>query len=177
MRKLLFIFAISFILLLASCSAPTIEHLNLTLNPGVDTIELGQTHIDTGAKASYGLRVLDTVVISNDININELGVYEITYQTTYSGLQKTIKRMVTVIDETKPIITLNPGVDTIYLDQEWVDAGIQVTDSSNEEIIIVIEGEVLQVEGEYVITYYATDESGNTAQISRYVSVVAYQQP
>jgi hypothetical protein len=177
MKKMLFFLTIGFLLLLSACTEPSINHLNLSLNPGIDTIEIGQSHIDTGAKASYGLRLLTVEVIENDVNVNQLGVYEIIYQTTYSGLTKTITRYVTVIDETPPVISLNPGIDTIFIDETWIDAGVETSDASGGGITITTEGEVLNIEGEYIITYYATDESGNTAQIKRYVSVISNQTP
>ena len=78
-----------------------------------------------------------------------------------------------VTDQTPPVITLNPGVDTIQLGQTWEDAGASVTDNSGETITIQVSGEVnSNVVGTYVITYIAIDSSGNRASINRHVNVI-----
>ncbi|MCR3906648.1 MAG: DUF5011 domain-containing protein [Tenericutes bacterium] len=177
MRKAIFLLFIVMLLTLSACVQPTIDNLEMSLNPGVDTIEIGKSHVDTGAQASYGLRLLTIEVIKNNVDTNQIGVYEIIYQATYSNLVKTITRMVTVIDEAPPVISLNPGVDTIFVGETWIDAGVEAVDASGGEVTLSTEGEVLSIEGEYVITYIATDESGNTSQIQRYVSVITKQTP
>jgi xanthosine utilization system XapX-like protein len=77
-----------------------------------------------------------------------------------------------VIDQTPPVLTLNLGIDTILVGEEWIDESATVIDNSNEAIEIVVTGSVnTSVAGTYEITYTATDSSGNTSSIKRFVTV------
>ncbi len=171
MKKIRLFFSVLILILLSGCTEVNADYLNLELNPGIDTIELGTAHTDAGAQASYGLRVLDVTVVSNNVDVHQVGTYEIIYQATYSGITKYIRRIVDVLDQTAPVLTLNPGVDTIIVGQTWMDAGITVEDASDIESII-ISGTVFNTEGDYTVTYQVTDIYGNQALIFRIVSVI-----
>lgn len=172
MKKLISIVIVLLTIFLSSCQAPSAEFIVIRLNNSIDTIEIGIPYVDPGATAKYGLVILDVTVISNTVDTSTLGTYEIIYEATHNNFIKTTKRIVTVIDETPPVIVLNPGLDTIYSDETWVDAGVSVTDQSGGEIILTQFGSVLSTPGEYIITYQATDESGNTSTKIRYVNVI-----
>jgi len=172
MKKMIFAFTLLLSVFLSSCQAPSAEFIVIKLNQSIDTVEIGSTYIDPGATAKYGLKDLNVIVISNTVNTNLLGTYEIIYEATHNNFIKTMKRMVTVIDETPPLIVLNPGVDTIYSDETWVDAGVLVTDNSEKNVTVTKTGNVLSTPGEYIITYQATDESGNVSTKVRYVNVI-----
>jgi hypothetical protein len=73
-----------------------INNVDLTLNPGTDTIKIGETHIDTGLKNIDSSKI---EIISN-INNNEVGVYEIIYYYQKNGFTYKISRYVHVIDDT-----------------------------------------------------------------------------
>jgi len=90
----------------------------------------------------------------------------------HRDLVQTLVRIVTVVDETPPVLSLKPGIDTITVDETWVDEGIQATDNSQEELEIVVQGEVLPIVGIYEITYRVLDSSGNVSTIKRYVHVI-----
>ena len=152
-------------MILAGCTEVSLDYLEFELNPGVDTIEINDTFIDAGAQAKYGLKNLEVITISNNVNTTQIGVYEIIYQTTHRDLVQTLVRIVTVL-------SLKPGIDTITVDETWVDEGIQATDNSQEELEIVVQGEVLPIVGIYEITYRVLDSSGNVSTIKRYVHVI-----
>jgi hypothetical protein len=143
------------------------------LNPGIDTIEIHTEHIDALATSKVGRSLLDVVVILNEVDTSKLGIYAIIYETTYLDKTYQIIRYVTVIDETAPVIILNPGIDTVFLNETWIDASVTVFDNSLGEVYLTVEGEVdPSREGQYEIVYTATDESGNQASMIRYVNVV-----
>ncbi len=173
MKKLLWMLILLLTVFLSSCQEPSAEFIVIRLNNSVDTIEIGTTYVDPGATAKYGLATLEVVVISNTVDTNALGTYEIIYEATHNNFVKSTKRIVTVIDETPPLIVLNPGVDTIYSDETWIDAGVVVTDLSGGNITVTQMGTVLSTPGEYMITYLATDESGNSSTKVRYVNVIS----
>jgi len=173
MKKSFVIVILLLLLMLAGCIKPSLDKLTIELNPSVDTIEINSTYQDPGVKAFYGFVEIKANVSSNTLDITQLGTYEIVYVATYKSIEKTIKRIITVVDETPPVITLNPGVDTILLGGSWEDAFVSVTDNSQDDMDISIIGEVnTQIAGIYIIVYVATDASGNESRISRYIEVI-----
>jgi hypothetical protein len=72
-----------------------IEHdqFEMTLNPGVDTIRIGEPWVDAGVTTSHDINVN---VISN-VNRLRAGTYEVTYQVTYLDASFELTRYVTVI--------------------------------------------------------------------------------
>jgi len=173
--KIKLIFIVIFILFLTSCITYDQETLTLSLNPGVDTVEVNTSFTDAGAKATLeGRRNHRVVVIKNTVDITQVGTYHIIYETTYLSTKRQITRIVSVIDETAPILTLNQGIDTIYLNEIWIDAGVTVSDLSGLMVEVKVTGDVItSLVGEYQITYTATDAYGNQSIIFRYVSVIS----
>ena len=160
-------------LTLIACHPATLEDITLVLNDGVDTIELGDEFVDAGAKAYVFGLPYKTTVIENTVDTSTLGQYTIVYEYTRNDLSKTIERYVFVIDETAPVITLNPGVDTVIIGQMWVDAGVTVNDNDPSSVNVTTEEAVNEaVEGTYDVIYTATDQSGNIASIIRKVHVI-----
>lgn len=173
MKKHLLSMMLLMLFILSSCIKPQEDKLSISLNPGVDTIEVNSHYLDPGAKASYGFVELTASVYINTLDITQLGTYEIIYKVTYKTIEKEVKRIITVVDETPPIMTLNPGVDTILLGGNWIDAFVSVSDNSEQEVEIATLGEVdTQTAGIYIIIYVATDLSGNESRIQRYVEVI-----
>ncbi len=160
------------VIIMSSCVEPSLDYLEFTLNSGIDTTELNEPYQDPGATAKYGFKVLTVEVISNNVDVTTIGVYEIVYQATYASLTQTLKRVVTVIDETPPTLQLNPGIDTITVGTQWVDAGVTMSDNSGLAIDLVIIGEVGSIPGIYIIRYVATDVYLNQSQIERVVYVI-----
>ena len=172
-RKLLIVLIVLFVFGLTACTDPTAEDVTIELRKGVDITEIGDEYDDPGAKAkAYGFIIAHEVTYNN-VDISKIGVYEIRYEVTYQEITKTITRMVTVVDTTSPLASLKAGIDTLQLNETWVDAGITVSDNSGDTPSIVVSGSVdtSQV-GEYFITYTVTDDSGNETEIIRIVNVV-----
>lgn len=168
-KYLVIVLIVAFVLSLSACAEPSIERLIFELNPGVDTIELGSEHEDAGAKATYGFRTIDVEIVSNDVDTSQVGEYEIVYYATHLGFEKTLTRKVTVVNELLPKVTLNPGLDTVYIGDAWVDEGV----SSDEDISVTILGTVdTQTVGEYMITYVITDIDDQELRLYRYVNVI-----
>jgi phage terminase large subunit len=149
------------------------RELTIQINPGIDTIEINSVYVDPGAVAFYGESPVTVIADVTDLDVTKLGVYEIVYRAEAGELVKETIRMVTVLDETPPVVTLNEGVDTIREGSSWIDAGITVDDNSLGEVAIVTEGQVsCEVAGEYLIKYIVTDSSGNVTEMVRYINVL-----
>lgn len=148
------------------------DEIYLYLVPGVDTIGIFEDWIDMGAyfvinDVEYEMTTLDLV------NNHQISINQITYTYEYENQIYEIIRYVAVIDQTSPVIALNPGIDTITVGSTWLDAGVNVSDNYSEEVEINITGYVdINTPGVYEITYEAIDSSLNTSTITRYVNVI-----
>ncbi len=127
--------------------------------------------LDTGTETGY------YVLTSDNVNINIIGEYQVTYQLYDSEdtLIDTIIRTVFIRDSQKPLITLN-GDDIIYLEynQEYNDSSVTCSDNYDSECTIVVAGDIVDtnVLGSYNITYNSIDSSGNIAdEVTRQVIV------
>jgi hypothetical protein len=159
--------------MLVACTPPVQEDLTIELQPGVDTIEVGEMFEDAGARAYLGETPSAVSILSSNVNPLVAGRYEIVYQAVANPQVARITRVVDVIDTTAPVVSLRPGIDTILIDSIWIDAGIDVTDNSLLPYTITIEGAVgIGIAGEYQIVYVVVDAFGNTTRISRFVNVV-----
>jgi hypothetical protein len=84
--------------------------------------------------------------------------------------------VITVEDRTAPVITLN-GADTVILEcgvDSYVEEGATASDNCDDDVAVVIGSDTVDTSvcGTYVVTYDATDDSGNAAeQVTRTVTV------
>lgn len=148
------------------------DEIYLVLLSGVDTVELNGEWLDSGAKIFINEQEF-AMSPDGEINTEFLGLQVITYQYTHLSITYEIIRCVIIADQTRPVIELNPGIDTVVVGNAWVDAGVTITDNSEEVIEPVVTGTVdINVPGSYQIIYTAIDSSGNSNQVTRYVTVV-----
>jgi hypothetical protein len=173
MKKFKLLLIVGFLIFtMIGCNAE-IDDIDFYLNSGIDTIEVNSVYVDPGATAKvFGLR-RSNEVIENTVDATQVGVYHITYSFVYQEFEMALTRIVTVIDETPPVLVLNPGLDTIRINSTWSDASFSYYDNSENNLIFEITGFVdTSKTGTYVISYKATDESGNSSTIYRYVNVI-----
>lgn len=173
--------AIDFIV--AHCTTPVpdttapvltlVGNATMTLNAGAAYVEQGATVYDEGDPNCQ-------VVIGGDVvNTAVAGTYVVTYNATdASGNVATpLTRTVTVVADTiAPVLTLiGPATMTVKLRSTYVEQGATVYDAGDPNCQVVIGGQTVntRVLGTYVVTYDATDASGNHAiQLTRTVTVV-----
>ena len=142
----------------------------ITLNGSDPTIvELGDSYTESGATADTG----EAVSISGSVNTSAVGTYTITYTATdRAGNTGTASRRVIVEDTTKPVITLAGSSPVTHeLGTTYTDAGASAFDLSGA-ITVTTSGTVEDAVGSYLLTYTATDPSGNTQTATRTVNVV-----
>ncbi len=157
---------------LRACLPEDTTVIEMEINPGVDTILIGETHDDAGATAQVGERTISVTVLENTVDSDTPGVYEIVYRARYNGITTTIVRKVEVVDERPLSLALRPGVDTVLVGTSWTDAGVDVL-SNDENVSIETVGHVdTDAVGVYVITYIVTDALGNEDRLTRKVHVI-----
>jgi hypothetical protein len=167
MKKYLLIFIVMIMLALTGCN----KEYDFVMFEGQDTVEINTLWEDAGAALDMKTywKEADT---NGNVDTSVLGLYEIIYTLTYDEVEYTATRYITVVDQISPEITLNPGIDSLSINDTWIDAGAIVTDNLEEELTIIVNGIVdTTTAGIYEIVYSSEDSSGNTVTITRYVTV------
>jgi len=155
----------------------------ISLN-GTSSIEisLGDPYIELGATASDDTDQNVAVNIVGEVNVDQLGVYTLTYTASDSSGNQAIPvaRTVLIVDKGLPVLTLlGPAEVTHEAGDIYQDAGAQALDDVEGNLPVLSAGFVDDAQpGVYVITYMARDSSGNQAlPINRTVSVVDTTSP
>lgn len=147
----------------------------ITLISGDVLQEAGTQWVDPGYTVFDLSTELEEMVLTGTVDPNTLGVYYVTYQISdlAGNISELVSRKVTVVDTTKPTVTLNPGIDTIVLGEEWIDGGIEAMDTFDTEVSMKTTNPIDNTTiGKYTIFYTVEDQSGNKTIVTRFVHVV-----
>ena len=140
----------------------------------------GEVYEDQGAIARDNVDGDIPVVVSGEVNENELASFTITYTATdSSGNSRSLVRTVNVVDLAPPVITLvGDAMETHNYADAFIDDGVVVTDNYDASVTAITTGVVdVNTLGQYVITYTATDSSGNMSVALRTVDVADIEGP
>jgi len=177
MKKLIFVLLIIIVSFLTSCNQTPDEvkvDISFTLNKGFDTIEINDSWLDEGAVLKAGDETFN-VFTQTAVNTAELGTIEVIYGYTYLEIDYSISRIVTITDQTPPLVSILPGVDTIYVGDDWVDGGCSAVDNSSESVTCTLQGTVdSNTVGEYTVIYVSIDSSGNEGSATRIINVIEW---
>jgi len=148
---------------------------NITLNGEANiTLEQNAVYTELGATALDGVDGNVSVTITGTVDTSIVGSYTIIYTAQdNAGNESNSTRVITVIDVTPPVITLNGEANsTLEYDDIYEELGATATDNSDANVSVEISGMVdTSVEGSHTVTYTATDSSGNTATVIRTVTI------
>ena len=142
-------------------------------------VECGDAFTDPGAFASDTCEGDIQVTVGGDtVDTSTVGTHTITYDASDSSgnmaTQET--RDVEVVDTVAPVINLLGGDPlTVECGTAFTDPGVTIDEVCDTSVAPVVAGDTVDTStlGDYVITYDATDASGNAAtQVTRTVSVV-----
>jgi hypothetical protein len=134
-------------------------------------LELGQAYSEEGASAADSLNgdVTASVLIKSSVDLAKPGIYAVAYTAQdFSGnVSEPAIRIVEIKDTTAPTIVLNgESVVLVEAGTQYIDAGAVVSDPSVGDITPTLNTsnpvDAARV-GEYVVTYTASDNSGNRA--------------
>lgn len=134
----------------------------------------GWTSAATNVRLNYRIRVRHTT--SSEYSSGGYdGVRETTL--TVGGVSATFTST-TLADTVPPVISLTGGNVSIVEGSPWVEPGYEAIDNADGDISVggvVITGSVdTSTPGEYILTYTATDASGNSASTTRRVTVTEF---
>lgn len=123
---------------------------------------------------NYDYLKITDVVIYDEIQYDQIGIYQIHYYLSDSSNNETIESITVFIDDTeKPVIkTKNVSVKKGDLNFSLLD-GVEYYDNDDKlDLIIFDSGFDVNVAGSYRITYIVTDRRGNSAKTERIITVV-----
>ena len=147
------------------------------------TVEGATAWVDPGATASDSRAgdLTAAIVVTGTVNTVKVGAYTRTYTVSDGYNTSSATRVVTVVDTTKPVLTLNGGASLKIQASltPWHDPGATATDTlrGNLTSAIVVSGAVnTKVPGTYTLTYSVSD-GYNTVTAKRTVKVVDTTRP
>ena len=130
------------------------------------TLEAGQEYIEQGAVAEDNSQV----IVSGEVNTAKAGEYVVTYTSSTPGAAK-IERKITVTDNQPPVIKLVGNTKTtISAESFYKELGASVTDLGDPNVKCTAKRPKTK-DGSFTVTYTATDFSGNTASVTRTVTI------
>lgn len=155
------------------------KYLNIELNGDKEiTLKYKSEYEDLGAKASYkDSDLTDKIELENDLDLEHIGTYSYTYKIKYKKQEKEIKRIINVIDDDKPSLTLK-GRDNLSIvkGSEFNDPGASASDLYDGDLTDKIEIDTSNLDtntaGSYDVKYIVKDSSGNSSELLRKVNVV-----
>lgn len=132
------------------------------------TLKYGQKYKEPGYKVTkFGHDYSKNVKITNKINKNKLGTYDIIYQVKINGLTFKQIRKVKLIDKEKPKITLTGNQNiTICPNKEYQEEGYKAIDNYDGDIT----NKVQVITKNNIITYKVEDSSGNKTELTRTIT-------
>ncbi len=109
--------------------------------------------------------------------MNQTGSYTIEYMyTDAAGNTGSVTRMITVTDQTPPVVTLvGSGTQTLLIGSIYTESGATYTDNIDAPgtIPTPTSGMVnTSASGVYTLTYLKVDAAGNTGSTTRTVTVI-----
>ena len=140
----------------------------------------GPVFADPGATASDNCPGVGIVSVSGAVDVNAVGSYFLTYNVTDAhGNSASASRTVNVVDTTDPLVTLNgPAEVTLECHGEFLDPGASANDACAGALAANASSNLdAGVVGDYLITYSASDPSGNSASVTRTIHVVDTTNP
>ena len=144
------------------------------------TVECHGTFVDPGASAADNCPGAVPVSVSGAVDVNAVGSYVLTYSATDANSNvATVTRTVNVVDTTKPVVTLAGAASlTVECHGPFADPGATAHDACAGSLAVTVTGSVdMNTLGDYVLTYTATDPSGNSDSQTRTVHVVDTTNP
>ncbi|MGD9761910.1 MAG: S8 family serine peptidase [Candidatus Izemoplasmatales bacterium] len=144
----------------------TLIFYNVTLAPGIDTLQQFEVWIDAGiVLTDNSLTYIKTGTVDN----LKIGKYIIVYSVYFEDeLVYELQRIVNVIEQAQEVnITLNESLTTIIVGNDYLESGA----SSNIGTVEILGSVNTSESGKYIITYRVV-YNNQTYEKSRYVFVI-----
>lgn len=142
------------------------------------TLEIYEKYEELGIEAHVNKIDIskDVLIDSSKVDMNTLGTYEVTYSITYKDKNYILNRVIEVVDNKAPVLTLIGNEEVIIkAGNSYNELGCSAVDNYDTKVndkIQIINYVNTNVTGLQAVSYLVTDESGNTSSITRKVIVV-----
>ena len=163
-----------FILIILACiifKKPSVK----LIGDKVEKISYKSEFVDSGLTVNYhGKDITSQVVLSSNINTNEIGEYEIKYKIPYMFGTYTYKRKALVVDDIAPEIILEgKEEDKISYNKEYKEPGYKAIDNYDGDITDKVQTyEETVNDGEKDMHYKVEDSSGNVKEKVRKIYII-----
>lgn len=149
------------------------------------TIKINGNYVEKGAyviKDGVNIDLGSTnITWENGFDNTKVGTYYRIYSYTdvYGHSALEVRRIIRVVDDTKPVITLKKLSDTIVIGKEvdwnsYIDTISDAYDASEDLVLTIDDSEFdVNTKGTYHITFTVTDPSGNSSVAILEIKVVA----
>lgn len=130
-------------------------------------IDYGYTYKDEGYTANVGDKT-PKVEVQNNIDLDKIGDYTITYTLNYKTYKKTLTRYVSIVDKEAPVLEID-SKDDVYLElnKKFELPKYTAVDNYDKDITnnVIVNNTVNNTKvGDYKITYTISDSSNNKAE-------------
>lgn len=149
---------------------------SVTLNGDkVEKVSYKSEFIDSGLTVKYyGKDITNQVVLSTNINTDELGEYEVKYKIPYILGTYVYKRKAIVVDDTAPEIILDGGEEfKVSYNKKYKEPGYKAIDNYDGDVTgnVKISFKIIN-DGETDVIYKVTDTAGNIQEKIRKIYLV-----
>lgn len=139
------------------------------------TISIGDEYIETGANATLkrlsGNKELKVEIIG-EVNVNKIGRYVIAYKSNSGNLKKEIIRVVNVIDDIKPVLSINGDVVGCKK-KNLLEYDVRAIDNYDGDITDNIKYNI----NDNFINFFVYDSSNNKSEIISKVKYLDNEKP
>ena len=169
MKKIILVLAL--LIFLTGCK--TTNDYHFIVEETNDNVEVNTKYVKRGVILVVNDTEYRMKLVSSTVDTSTVGVYEVGYEYELDEEVYTFTRKVFVNDYTSPVITLNPGIDTIKQGEDWIDNGVTITDNVDTDLSYITSSNVdTSITGTYQVTYTTVDDSGNSSTVVRVVTVI-----
>lgn len=146
---------------------------------GVDTVEMNLSDVASfdpkkDVKATDAVDGVTTYVLKGKV-VAKGGIYKLKYSATDKSRNEVlVTRTVIVNDDVAPVfkgLTSSSAIGLSTASRFNPTRSVSAIDSTDGRVTFEVDGEVKDEVGEYVLTYTATDKSGNEAVFERTIEV------
>ncbi len=155
----------------------TKPNVDLKLNGDyVIYLNIGDKYKEKGATTKASKKINISYYKNNRrvimIDTNELATYTVKYSINIENKQRTITRTVIICDNKKPLIAF-PETTTITTNEvkTYTPASDVIASDNSGKVKLTYNGALKQKSDNYIITYKATDASGNQTSKKRLIKV------
>jgi len=139
------------------------------------TILLGEDYYEKGASAYingvFGKQKIG-VIVSGEVKINKIGQYIITYKANFGSLSKESIRIVNVVEDENPTLTVNETIK-FCKKNKLIEINATASDNYDGDISDQIQ---YTINGNWV-TLSVTDSSNNKTEVKEEMNVIDYEKP